>query len=122
MSRIVKRLEQLSAWIEYTLITTLIDPPVLRVRLRPTDAFDVADSLVGVSGIPVYGRALLTQALNAIAEVDLVDLEGKPIVLSAENREAVLRDLLTENVDGRGTMLGIVVVEDSKKRELFLKN
>lgn len=122
MSRIVKRLEQLSAWIEYTLVTTLIDPPVLRVRLRPTDAFDVADSLVGVSGIPVYGRALLTQALNAIAEVDLVDLEGKPVVLMPENREAALRDLLTEKVDGRGTMLGIVVVEDSKKRELFLKN
>jgi len=116
----LKRLEQFSAWLEYPLDTTLIDPPVLRVRLRPTDGFDVTDSF-GAFDQPLYGRALLGQALRAVAEVDLV-VDGKQIVLTDENREPVLRPLLAEKVVGRNTMLGIVIVADSKRRELFLGN
>jgi hypothetical protein len=114
----LKRLEQLSTWITYELETTLLDPPSIKVRLRATDAYTVAEAQ---EMWKYQSRAMLEVAIGAVAEWDLTD-GGKAIPIDPETKADVLRPLMSEPVVGRGTILGAAISQDSLNRELFLKN
>jgi hypothetical protein len=116
----LKRLEQLSGWLTYELETTLLDPPVLKVRLRPMDNYDAAQ------GRDVWrssSRAMLEVALAAVAEWDLTE-NGVPIPFPSDPaiKAAALRPLMSEKVVGRDSILGTAIFTDSLDRGLFLKN
>ena len=115
-------MEQLSAWLEYRLVTDMLDPPVFRCRLRPITALDIYDS-AGAGGTVRMGRLTLDLAIEAVAEWDLAT-EGVPIPLTPETKAGWLVPLLTEQVEGRddGMLLGIAIVGDAGNRENFLKN
>lgn len=119
----LKLLEQLTGWIEYRLKTDLLDPPVLRVRLRPLDAFDWRDAMP-VNGEHRLGLATLEVAVEAVAEWDLSQ-NGQPIPIPADRKKkiATLRPLMAEEVAVReGTLLAHAIIADAQNRELFLKN
>jgi hypothetical protein len=115
----IKRLEQLTGWIEYALTTTLLDPPVLKLRLRPLDSFNMIT--VDPAGASfAFGRFAADNAIEAVADWDLTD-NGVPIPVTPENKVLYLRPILAEMVEGRG-LLGLAILEDSQDRQLFLKN
>lgn len=113
----IKRLEQLTGWLEYELETTLLDPPTLRVRLRPIDTFDLGDVLDGATIKPT---ATLGLAIRAVADWELTQ-DGQPLLMTEDIKAAVLRPLMSEKVKDR-TILGIAIIQDAQNRELFLKN
>jgi hypothetical protein len=114
----LKKLEPLTGWIEYELETTLLDPPILKVRLRPSDAFSAGECL---EEFDTRTRALLEGAIRAVAAWDLTQ-DGEPIPLEAATKGEVLRPLMSEKVKGRDAVLGLAINADSRNRELFLKN
>jgi hypothetical protein len=114
----IRKMEQLSAWVEYKLASDLLDPPVLKVRLRHLDALGLVNPNVG--GSFQSGHFAAANAIEAVGAWDLCD-EGTPIPLTLDNKVLYLRPLLSEVVEGRG-MLGLVILEDCQNRELFLKN
>ena len=117
----VRKLEQLSGWIEYKVKTTMLDPPVLRVRLRPTTPLDmVGMASAGGAGFQ-FGAMVVAAARAAVAEWDL-SADGVPLEVTEENKVLCLTpELMAEVVEGR-SYLGLAIVEDSQNRELFLKN
>ena len=115
----LKRLEQLSRWLEYELETKLLDPPVIKVRLRPTDAFTLGQAKETWQS---NTRMFLEIAIGAVAEWDLTE-DGKPLAMGdGEAKAAVLRPLMSEKLKGKDSILGVQIVEDSSDRENFLKN
>jgi hypothetical protein len=115
-------MEQISGWIQYRLATELLDPPVLRVRLRPIDVFNIADGIASGGGAKM-GAATLSAAIEAVAEWDL-ESEGVPIPITPENKSAYLRPIIAERLEGRGVgaLLGIEILLDARNRDNFLKN
>jgi len=117
-----KPLEPLSSWMEYPLVTTQLEPPVFRCRLRPIDIYSVMDS-VEPDGRLRMGRAMLEASVEAVAEWDLT-LNGEPIPCTPENKLAWLRPIIAEPVADRpeGVLLGIALLLDARNRSNFLKN
>lgn len=125
MANVKQRIPQVSPWITYELETDLLDPPVLKLRLRPLDGWDQWQ-LAQVDGQEL-GRAyhLLAMAITAVVDWDLKD-QDKPLEVTEDNKRAVLREILGEPVkvpEGEKTvMLGWAIVRDAQNRETFLKN
>lgn len=115
----IKRLEQLSGWIEYPLTTALLDPPVLKLRLRPLDSFNMVTTDPNAAQF-AFGRFAADNAIEAVAEWDLCE-DGVAIPVTPENKVLYLRPILAEPVEGRG-LLGLAILEDAQNRELFLRN
>jgi len=115
----IKRLEQLTGWIEYALATTLLDPPVLKLRLRPLDSFSMVTTDPAATTFR-FGQFAVDNAIEAVAEWDLC-AEGVPIPVTPENKVLYLRPILAEPVEGRG-LLGLAILEDAQNRELFVKS
>jgi hypothetical protein len=115
-----KKLEPLSGWMEYPLVTDKLDPPVFRCRLRPVDAFSMMDG-IPADGKFKMGRATVEVVIEAIAEWELTD-GGEPIPCTTENKTGYLRPIIAEAVEGRDTLLGIAIVHDAQNRDIFLKN
>jgi hypothetical protein len=116
----IKKTRHLSEWVEYLLDTTMVEPPVLKVRLKMMDAYDMVDTVeAGAEG--KMGRYVLTNALEAVQEWDLTE-NGEPIPCTTENKWGYLRDLMGEPVVGREGLLGRAIYEDCQKKGLFLKN
>jgi hypothetical protein len=115
-------MEPLSGWIDYPLESTMLDPPLLRLRLRPIDTYDVTDNSF-TDGELRAGRAIVQTAVQAVAEWDLVE-GGKPIPVTEETKLAFLRPILGEPLLGSEgkLLLGIKIVRDARNRENFLKN
>jgi hypothetical protein len=117
-----KQMEQISGWIEFRLATKLLDPPVLRLRLRPIDLYNVIDE-IAVRGNPKLGSTTLSSIVEAVADWDL-SADGVPIALSPENKMGWLRPLVTERIDGEedGSLLGVAILLAARNRENFVKN
>lgn len=115
----IRRLEQLSGWIEYPLTTALLDPPILKVRLKPMDSLSMV-SVDPASPEFSFGRFAVDNALGAVAEWDLTE-NGTAIPVSDETKALYLRPLLAEPIEGRG-LLGLAILEDAQNRDFFLKN
>ena len=114
-------LQPLSDWLEYALLTSKLDPPVFRCRLKPVDLFSIMD---GADGGPFkVGKVTLEASVEAVAEWDLC-VDGTPIPLTAENKMSWLRPIITEPVAnrGEGVLLGTAILQDAQNKELFLKN
>lgn len=117
-----KPMESVSGWIEYPLVTTELDPPLIKLRLRPVNMFNMIDGAAGGGGVKL-GRATLEAAVDAVADWDLC-VSGVPIPVTAENKMAWLRPIIAEQVEGKpeGILLGIAILMDAQNRENFLKN
>lgn len=116
-----RRIAQVSDWIEYQLGTVLLDPPVLRVKLRPMDGFDSMNNAPMDEEIYRTGQFIVENALAAVVEWDVAE-DGKPLPLGPETKLAVLRALLGEPVAGRGILLGLAIFRDSRDKKAFLGN
>jgi hypothetical protein len=119
----LRQIIPVSDWLEFDLNTQLVEPPVVRLRLRP---------VTGVSAVDIYaegGRKLsdyvLGQAIEAIAEWDLTR-DGVAVPCTAEAKREMdfhLRLLLAQPMrDGSGDFLELRVVEHAAKAENYLKN
>lgn len=113
----IKRMEQLTGWLEYKLLSDLLDPPVLKVRLRPLDAFNMESRAAGPGG---HGVAAWANIRTAVAAWDITEA-GVPVEVTSDNKELYLRPLIAEMVEGR-SLLGLTILEDAQNRALFLKN
>lgn len=113
----------LSGWLEYHLKTAKLEPPVIRLRLRPLDRFDIIDATIDEGDLAV-GRTLAAAASKAVIEWDLEDQDGKPIPVNQATKDVHLGELLGEELKDKpvGTLLGIQIVKDARTRENFLKN
>lgn len=113
----------LTGWLEYPLKGTMLEPPVLRLRLRPIDQYDIIDATIA-DGELRAGRTLAAAAEKAVAEWDLEGQDGKPLEVTDENKEMYLRPILGEQLKDKpaGLLLGIQIVRDARARENFLKN
>jgi hypothetical protein len=116
----IRRLENLTAWVEYKLTTTLLDPPVLRLRLRYVNPVDMVSTSLLEDPTFRFGKFAADNAIEAVAEWDLTE-NGVPVPVTAENKVAYLRPILAEPVEGR-TLLGFAILQDAQDRKLFLKN
>ena len=115
-------MEPLSAWMIYELASDLLDPPTLRLRLRPIDLYSIVDG-VAPDGSIRYGSATVEAVIAAVAEWDLTQ-EGVPIPCSDLTKAGWLRPLLDQPVRGRkqGELLAVAILHDARNRENFLKN
>lgn len=113
----------LSEWIEYKLRGAKLEPPVLRLRLRPLDRFDILDATLE-DGALRAGRTIAAAAAKAVVEWDLEDQEGKPIPCNEDTKAVHLGELLGEELEDEkpGMLLGIKIVKDARARDTFLKN
>ena len=115
----IKKLEQLTGWVEYKLLSTLLDPPILKLRLRPLDSFSMVTADPAGASF-AYGRFAADNAIEAVAEWDLTE-NGVAIPVTPENKVLYLRPILAEMVEGR-SLLGLAILEDAQDRGLFVKN
>jgi hypothetical protein len=115
-------MEPLTGWMEYRLVTTMLDPPVFRCRLRPVTELNMIDGLASEAADYRQGQATIDVAIAAVAEWDLA-VGGTPIPLTNENKRGWLVPVIAEPVEGRkGFLLGMCIVQDAQNRENFLKN
>lgn len=110
-----------TGWLEYHLVTIMLDPPVFRCRLKPVDMFNLIDG-VGPGGFKL-GRATIEAVIEAVEEWDLA-VEGAPIPCTDENKAAWLRPIIAEQVADRpdGMLLGVAMLVDARNKDNFLKN
>ena len=117
-----KKLEQLSGWLEYKLLTDKLDPPVFKCRLRPVTGLNLIDGYEEGEKFRL-GKMTIEVAIEAVAEWDLEN-DGVPIPLTSENKWGWLIPIIDAQVEGKpeGCLLGVAILSDAKKRENFLKN
>ncbi len=117
-----KPMEPVSGWFEYRLQSKMLEPPVLRVRLRPLDRYDITDNTIE-EGEFRAGRGLVLSAVQAVVEWDLEE-NGKPIPCNESTKVRYLRPILGEAIEGTEgkDLLGVRIVRDAQDRENFLKN
>jgi len=121
MANLIRRaVAQTSDWRTYELETKLLDPPVLKVKLRPLDAFDLADAMPE-DGRLAKGSMVLEGAVAAIVEWDLAEA-GKPIPIDPGTKLAVLRPLMAEKVKDRKELLAQAIFIDARDEGTFLGN
>lgn len=117
----IKNLIALSDWLTYELETTYLDPPVLKVRLRP------ACGLVGLNVAQVDAKpssVVVEMVLDAIVEWDLTE-NGAPLPCTEETKRRLvpfLRCLLAEKLKGEPSLLALALVAYAGNAENFLKN
>lgn len=132
----IKKLEPLTGWMDLHLATDIIDPPVLRVRLRPLTAIDMMDAYTE-AGVVRLSQLTLASALAAIAEWDLTE-SGRALPCTDEAKAehaAFLKVLLASRVerrvgpgdgvveDGEGDRFAATEIQQVARRsENFLKN
>lgn len=99
MATIVKKIQALSEWLTFTLDTTIISPPVIKVKVRPINGIQSGDFLSTLpTGEIAFGSYMVDTAADAIREWDLTDSEGRPLPLSTDNRQGYLRLLLASRI------------------------
>ena len=136
----IKKIEPLTGWIELHLGTDVIEPPVLRVRLRPLAAIDVMDTYAEGGQVRAVKISEVTAAaaLRAIADWDLTQA-GQPLPCTDEIKsDPGYRDffkvLLSARVQRRlgpgegeedaesSEFAALEILRLARTTELFLKN
>jgi len=117
----IKNLNPLSEWLTFELDTDLLDPPVVKFRVRPTS---------GMSGLNVKANdrglssTFCEMVIDAIQDWDLADA-GEPIPCDSamKQKHAIyLRCLLGARLKDEGKLLGIELALFAGDTENFLKN
>ena len=117
----IKNLKPLSEWLEYELETDILDPPVVKFKVRP---------ISGMAGLNIEeadrsrSSAFIEMVLDAIQEWDLAEA-GEPIPCTKETKQkhaTYLRCLLGKKLKDRPGLLGIELAGYAADAENFLKN
>jgi hypothetical protein len=111
-----------SDWVTFELDTDLIDPPVIRLRLRPV--LPLAGRNAGPGAL--WASYMVAAAIDAVAEWDLTDeLEGGPVPCDDEHKSRLqngLRLLFSRTVKGSTDTLAWAVLGYAADERNFLKN
>jgi len=113
----IKKLIALSEWLTYELETTILDPPILKIKVRPINAMATTD--VGIENLK-FGAVMIEMVIDAVQEWDIAD-EGNPILCNDEMKRLHLPFLLSQKIKGKDTLLGIEVLRYAGDIEHFIR-
>jgi hypothetical protein len=122
MAQIKKEILALSEWQSFELLSnSVIDPPVLKLRLKPINRLESVDFLDRTEDRVKYGSYIIGAAMEAVHDWDLTGLDGKPLALDVVNRNSYLKVLLGEQTTD-GKLLGQAIYDYASDVGNFLKN
>jgi hypothetical protein len=113
----IKKLVGLSEWQTYELDSTILDPPTLRLRMKPINGMvgsDVSDENMKLSAV------LIEMVIDAVQEWDIADA-GEPIPCTDKNKRLHLPFLLGQKIKGKDRMLGIELLGYAGEIENFIR-
>jgi len=117
-----KEREAVSDWQEFKLDTKELDPPVIKLKLKPIESITNVDSFDKAGKFKLFSEIVLMKAMACVAEWDLKQ-KGEPLPIDdLAMKERVLRRLLGEKLEGSKKLLGNSIIEFSTNLENFLKN
>ena len=117
-----KEREAISDWQKFELDTKELDPPVIKVKLKPIESITNVDSFDKAGKFKLFSEIVLMKAMACVVEWDLKQ-KGKPLPIDdLAIKERVLRRLLGEKLKGSKKLLGNSIIEFSTNLENFLKN
>jgi len=117
----IKNLKPLSEWLTFELETDILDPPVVKFKVRP---------ITGMAGLNIEegdrsrSSTFIEMVLDAIQEWDLAD-NGEPIPCTEETKQihaTYLRCLLGTKLKNKKGLLGLELAVYAADAENFLKN
>jgi hypothetical protein len=118
----LKKINPESGWLEFKLIAdALLQPPVLRCKLRPSSDLENVD--LYSEGVLKPSEGTVRRALAAIIAWDLTDGD-KPVPCTAEEKALRYQSfrLLMAQVTEGGSYLGSEILTAAKNLENFLGN
>lgn len=113
----IKKLVGLSEWLEYELDSTVLDPPILKLRVKPINGMvgsDVPDENMKLSAV------LIEMVIDAIQEWDIADA-GESIPCTDKNKRLHLPFLLGRRIKGKDRMLGFEILDYAGDVENFIR-
>lgn len=115
-----------SEWLTFELATLRIDPPVVRLKLKPLTKWEYTDIVSPTMPKPSW--LILERALQAIVEWDL-EIGDKPLPCTEESKgrddvRAVLATPLKQEEEEPAIpkFLALAIIEYAEKEANFLKN
>jgi len=117
----IKKLIGLSDWLTYKLDTSLLEPPEIRVRMRPISGMAPLDAIVEDAAVKKVrlSRIIIDAVCDAVEEWDL-SIDGKPLDPTAGNKAVYLVPLLGERVAESGSLLGLELLNYGWSIDNFL--
>jgi len=107
------------------LATKIVDPPNIRLTVRPLSFLKAIDIMNTEKKAPEYSRVLVEEVLDCVVGWDLMKA-GEPIPVTEVTKGAYLAPLLREAVlDEKGTVKNLLIFEIrdfAGATENFLKN
>ena len=123
MPNIKNNIIPLSEWLTFELADNkLVDPPIIKLKLRPITDTDLMDAVVDNKIRP--SEIMIMRATDAIQEWDLSE-DGKPIPCMEEKKRELalfLKLLLTSYLKSGDDFLAIAIIRYAQTLENFLKN
>ena len=118
----LKEREAISDWIKFDLDTKELDPPVIKLKLRPIESITNVDSWGGNGRLLRTSEVVLQKAMISVAEWDL-QVKGKPLPIEDPRiKQRVLRRLLGEKLKGSQELLGNAIMAYAEELDNFSKN
>jgi hypothetical protein len=119
----IKNIIPLSEWLTFELADNkLIDPPIVKLKLRPITDSDLLDAVADNKIRP--SEIMIMRATDAIQEWDLSE-DGKPIPCTETKKIELalfLKLLLTSYVKADDNFFATVIIRHAQTLENFLKN
>ena len=125
----IKKLIGLSDWLTYRLKTTILNPPEIKLRMRPISGLAPLDSTLNPDLKQLrLSKIIIDSVMDVIEEWD-VCIEGKPLELTPENKAVYLAPLLGEVIEKSensttyepDVLLGLELLTYGRNLENFLK-
>lgn len=124
----IKRLIGLSEWLTYRLQTTFLDPPEIKLRMKPISNIAAFDSLGQDIKDFRPSRLIIDAVLDAVEDWDLT-IEGVRLEPTLENKKLYLTPLLGEKIRDpeeildadKEPLLGLILLLYGQTIENFLK-
>lgn len=122
MAEVKKKFRVLSDWLTYELETDALEPPILKVRVKPIYGINAVDYMVG-EGVErlKFSTFIFNSVIEAVQEWDLTE-NGVPISITHENKMACFGPRLSDRIKDSGIILGIEIFNFATNQENFLKN
>ena len=120
MAEVKKRFRALSDWLTYELETDALEPPILKVRVKPIYGIDAVDYAVEGEKMKL-STFIFNSVIEAVQEWDLTE-NGTPIPVTYENKLACLGRRLSDRIKDSRILLGMEIFIFAADQENFLKN